>query len=72
MEWYLLLREVILKSPDYVISTDASGSWECVQCGAVWGTFWLQYKWGKAYQQEAIAQKQLLSIVARLHNQDFL
>ena len=50
----LLLREVILKSPDYVISTDASGSWAC---GAVWGTFWLQYKWWEAYQQEIDSMK---------------
>ena len=55
-----LLREVILKSPDHVISTDASGSWGC---GAVWGIFWLQYKWEEAYQQEAITQKELLPIV---------
>lgn len=55
-----LLSEVISKSPDHVICTDASGSWGC---GAVWGTCWLQYKWGEPYQQEAITQKELLPIV---------
>ena len=29
----------------------------------MWGTCWLQYKWGEPYQQQAITQKELLPIV---------
>ena len=55
-----LMKEASQRDPQYIIATDASGSWGC---GAVWGSSWLQYKWGDAYRSEAITQKELVPIV---------
>ena len=47
-------------TPDYIIASDASGSWGC---GAVFGSQWLQLAWSKDWAQIDIMAKELAPIV---------
>ena len=45
---------------DIVLTTDASGTWDC---GAVWDHHWLQWQWDSDWLAHQIAAKELVPIV---------
>ena len=54
------IKTHVLAPPDFVMLSDASGSWGC---GAICGSDWLQCEWNGVWGGESIALKELLPIV---------
>ena len=54
------LRSHTKQEPNFTIFTDASGHWGC---GAFQSPYWFQYPWSPAWQNLAIAIKEMLPIV---------
>ena len=55
-----MLWDSSIRSPEYIIFSDASGSWDC---GAYWGFQWFHLKWPDHPQSLPIAIKELTLVV---------
>ena len=56
----ILRHPILLRSPDFIAQTDASGVWGCA---AVLGTQWLQWQWPSEWSSVGIMAKELVPII---------